>query len=79
MACGNDAAVAAIRPCAGRSGLALQALDVIAGVTTEPCGGIRRINVEIPPLSVSDMRRLKATDKVGQRPLCVQHTACTGP
>ncbi len=43
----------------------LQALDVIAGVKTEPLGSIRRINVEIPPLSVSDMRRLKATDKVG--------------
>ncbi|KXZ55408.1 hypothetical protein GPECTOR_3g6 [Gonium pectorale] len=43
----------------------LHAVDVIANVTTEPCGSIRRINVEIPPLSVSDMRRLKATDKVG--------------
>ena len=31
---------------------------------TEPCGSIRRINVEIPSLSLSDMRRLKATDKV---------------
>lgn len=38
---------------------------MIAGVKTEPVGSIRRINVEIPPLSVSDMRRLKATDKVG--------------
>lgn len=43
----------------------LHALDVIASVKTEPCGGIRRLNVEIPSLSVSDMRRLKATDKVG--------------
>jgi hypothetical protein len=40
-----------------------QALDVISEVKTEPCGSIRRMNVEIPSLSVSDMRRLKATDK----------------
>lgn len=33
-------------------------------VRTEPCGNIRRINVEIPSLSLSDMRRLKATDHV---------------
>ena len=32
---------------------------------TEPCGSIRRMNVEIPSLSVSDMRRLKATNHVG--------------
>lgn len=43
----------------------LHAIDVIGSVKTEPCGSIRRINVEIPTLSVSDMRRLKATDKVG--------------
>lgn len=43
----------------------LRAVDVIANVRTEPCGNIRRINVEIPSLSVSDMRRLKATDHVG--------------
>uniref|UniRef100_A0A7S0WW57 Biotin and thiamin synthesis-associated domain-containing protein n=1 Tax=Chlamydomonas leiostraca TaxID=1034604 RepID=A0A7S0WW57_9CHLO len=43
----------------------LHAIDVISSVRTEPCGSIRRINVEIPTLSVSDMRRLKATDKVG--------------
>ena len=43
----------------------LHALDVIKSVQTEPCGNIRRINVEIPTLSVSDMRRLKATDCVG--------------
>lgn len=42
----------------------LQAIDVISDVRTEPCGNIRRINVEIPSLSLSDMRRLKATDKV---------------
>lgn len=38
---------------------------MIASVKTEPEGSIRRINVEIPPLSVSDMRRLKNTDSVG--------------
>ena len=42
-----------------------QALHVIAEVRTPPCGNIRRMNVEIPSLSVSDMRRLKATDHVG--------------
>jgi len=41
-----------------------QALDVIKNVRTEPCGNIRRINVEIPTLSVSDMKRLKALDCV---------------
>lgn len=43
----------------------LEALYTIKGVTTEPCGRIRRLNVEIPALSVSDFRRLKATDCVG--------------
>eukprot|EP00775_Hariotina_reticulata_P012307 gene12307-12443_t len=43
----------------------LHALDVIKNVRTEPCGNIRRINVEIPTLSVSDMKRLKALDCVG--------------
>jgi hypothetical protein len=43
----------------------LQALRVISEVRTPPCGNIRRMNVEIPSLSVSDMRRLKATDCVG--------------
>ncbi|KAG2449995.1 hypothetical protein HYH02_000099 [Chlamydomonas schloesseri] len=43
----------------------LHAVNVIASVKTEPEGSIRRINVEIPPLSVSDMRRLKNTDSVG--------------
>jgi hypothetical protein len=37
----------------------LHAIETIASVHTEPCGNIRRINVEIPSLSVSDMRRLK--------------------
>ncbi|GBG64766.1 hypothetical protein CBR_g46723 [Chara braunii] len=43
----------------------LHALHVVSEVRTEPCGNIRRINVEIPSLSVSDMKRLKATDVVG--------------
>lgn len=43
----------------------LHAVDVISSVRSEPCGNIRRINVEIPSLSVSDVRRLKATDHVG--------------
>jgi hypothetical protein len=42
----------------------MQALHVINSVKTDPCGNIRRVNVEIPTLSVSDMRRLKATDCV---------------
>jgi 2-iminoacetate synthase len=44
----------------------LSAVDTVANVrTTNPCGEIRRVNVEIPALSVSDLRRLKATDQVG--------------
>ncbi|KAA8492094.1 2-iminoacetate synthase [Porphyridium purpureum] len=43
----------------------LEALQIVSQVRTEPCGGIRRINVEIPTLSVSDFRRLKATNCVG--------------
>lgn len=43
----------------------LEALQTIKDVRTEPCGSIRRMNVEIPALSVSDFRRLKATDCVG--------------
>ena len=31
----------------------LQAIDIISDVRTEPCGNIRRINVEIPSLSLS--------------------------
>jgi len=38
---------------------------VISETTSDPCGQIRRANVEIPSLSLSDMRRLKATDVVG--------------
>jgi len=41
-----------------------QALQVVNSVRSEPCGNIRRVNVEIPSLSVSDMRRLKAADCV---------------
>lgn len=40
-------------------------MSVIASVKSDPCGNIRRMNVEIPTLSVSDMKRLKATDTVG--------------
>jgi len=43
----------------------LDALRVVKEVRTDPCGSIRRINVEIPALSVSDFRRLKQTDCVG--------------
>eukprot|EP00906_Rhabdomonas_costata_P037050 RCo052057 len=43
----------------------LEAIQVAAGVVVPPAGNIRRINVELPALSVSDMKRLKATDKVG--------------
>eukprot|EP01029_Cantina_marsupialis_P002332 TRINITY_DN12144_c2_g3_i1.p1 TRINITY_DN12144_c2_g3~~TRINITY_DN12144_c2_g3_i1.p1 ORF type:complete len:535 (-),score=189.98 TRINITY_DN12144_c2_g3_i1:511-2115(-) len=43
----------------------LDALKTISEVKTEPYGSIRRINVEIPPLSVSDFRRLKDTNVVG--------------
>lgn len=32
---------------------------------SNPCGEIRRLNVEIPSLSVSDMKRLKATKYIG--------------
>jgi hypothetical protein len=48
---------------------AVQALQVINSVKTDPCGNIRRVNVEIPTLSVSDMRRLKATDCVSDTQL----------
>jgi [FeFe] hydrogenase H-cluster radical SAM maturase HydG len=43
----------------------IEAIHTVASVKTEPCGSIRRINVEIPALSVSDLRRLKATDSIG--------------
>eukprot|EP00184_Porphyridium_aerugineum_P004987 CAMPEP_0184708202 /NCGR_PEP_ID=MMETSP0313-20130426/37638_1 /TAXON_ID=2792 /ORGANISM="Porphyridium aerugineum, Strain SAG 1380-2" /LENGTH=567 /DNA_ID=CAMNT_0027169785 /DNA_START=803 /DNA_END=2506 /DNA_ORIENTATION=- len=43
----------------------LEALKTTSEVRTEPCGSIRRINVEIPTLSVSDFRRLKETGCVG--------------
>jgi [FeFe] hydrogenase H-cluster radical SAM maturase HydG len=43
----------------------LRAVRAASKVTTDKSGETRRINVEIPTLSVSDMRRLKATDAVG--------------
>jgi len=43
----------------------LEAVGVISEVNVPPCGNIRRINVELPALSVSDMRRLKATERIG--------------
>jgi 2-iminoacetate synthase len=43
----------------------LEAIETIASVKSDPCGNIRRMNVEIPAISLSDMRRLKATDKIG--------------
>jgi len=43
----------------------LDALKIISEVRTPPCGEIRRINVEIPMLSVSDFRRLKNTNVIG--------------
>uniref|UniRef100_A0A7S3JMV3 Biotin and thiamin synthesis-associated domain-containing protein n=1 Tax=Aureoumbra lagunensis TaxID=44058 RepID=A0A7S3JMV3_9STRA len=43
----------------------LRVVHVVAGVRTEPCGNIRRINVEIPALSISDFRRLKETGEIG--------------
>lgn len=43
----------------------LRVVSVVAGVRSEPCGNIRRINVEIPALSISDFKRLKATGEIG--------------
>jgi len=43
----------------------LQAIAVISDVNVPPSGSIRRINVELPALSVSDMRRLKSTERIG--------------
>jgi [FeFe] hydrogenase H-cluster radical SAM maturase HydG len=43
----------------------LAAVTAASKVRTGKSGEVRRINVEIPTLSVSDMRRLKATDAVG--------------
>jgi 2-iminoacetate synthase len=53
----------------------LRAMDIVSKTRTDPCGVIRRINVEIPALSVSDMRRLKATNQVGTYTL-FQETYC---
>ncbi|KAH3760457.1 hydrogen maturase HydG, mitochondrial [Pelomyxa schiedti] len=43
----------------------LDSLNLVKSVRTPPHGEFRRINVEIPSLSVSDFRRLKATNCVG--------------
>jgi len=43
----------------------LEDLKTVHSVHSEPHGEIRRINVEIPALSVYDMKRLKATGCVG--------------
>jgi 2-iminoacetate synthase ThiH len=43
----------------------IKALETVRDIKTEPHGSIRRINVEIPPLSISDFRKLCATDCVG--------------
>jgi 2-iminoacetate synthase len=43
----------------------LDALNTVATVKSEPHGEIRRINVEIPSLTLSDFRRLKETGVVG--------------
>ncbi|KAJ3428933.1 biotin and thiamine synthesis associated domain containing protein [Anaeramoeba flamelloides] len=43
----------------------LEAVKITSKVTTPPSGDVRRINIEIPSLSVTDMKRLKATNCVG--------------
>ncbi|KAJ3432783.1 biotin and thiamine synthesis associated domain containing protein [Anaeramoeba flamelloides] len=43
----------------------LEAVQVASKVKTPPHGDVRRINIEIPALSVTDMKRLKATNCVG--------------
>lgn len=43
----------------------LKALNTVSTTKSEPHGEIRRVNVEVPSLSLSDCRRLKATDQVG--------------
>eukprot|EP01080_Neovahlkampfia_damariscottae_P012225 gene12226-5811_t len=43
----------------------LDALKTVSNVKTEPHGEIRRVNVEIPSLTLSDFRRLKDTECVG--------------
>lgn len=42
----------------------LKAINVVYSVKTNPGGEIRRINVEIPPLSIEDFKRLKEA-KIG--------------
>lgn len=43
----------------------LEAIKIAASVKTDKSGEIRRINVEIPQLSISDFKRLKDTNAVG--------------
>jgi len=43
----------------------LKALNTVSTVKSEPHGEIRRVNVEIPSLSLSDYKILKNTDQVG--------------
>jgi 2-iminoacetate synthase len=43
----------------------LKAIETVKNIKTDKSGEIRRVNVEIPSLTVSDFRRLKATDAVG--------------
>jgi 2-iminoacetate synthase len=43
----------------------LKALNTVSTVKSEPHGEIRRVNVELPSLSLSDCRILKDTNQVG--------------
>ena len=43
----------------------LEAIEVASNVKTKPHGEIRRINVEIPSLTVEQFKDLKATGKIG--------------
>ncbi|GIQ88560.1 [FeFe]-hydrogenase maturation HydG, radical SAM, partial [Kipferlia bialata] len=43
----------------------LEAVQIAAKTKSGPHGEVRRINVEVPVLSVTDLKRLKATDAVG--------------
>ena len=43
----------------------LQAVELAASVKTKPHGEIRRINVEIPSLTIEQFKQLKATGKIG--------------
>ncbi|KAJ3432353.1 biotin and thiamine synthesis associated domain containing protein [Anaeramoeba flamelloides] len=43
----------------------LEAVQIASKVKSPPHGDVRRINIEIPAISVTDMKRLKATNCVG--------------